>query len=88
MLLGAIYPSNKVTINSSDIITKCLQLFGSHNYNHESLKHSIELIQKNKSKYPFKKLTGPKFDLTKEGVENAFKSLESKESFRPVIIPK
>jgi alcohol dehydrogenase len=88
ILLGAIYPGNKVTINSSEIITKCIQLFGLHNYSHENLKYSIELIRKNKSKYPFKKLVAPKFDLTKEGVENAFKSLKSKESFRPAIIPK
>jgi threonine dehydrogenase-like Zn-dependent dehydrogenase len=88
LLLGAIYPGNKVTIDSSDVITKCIQLFGVHNYNHENLKHSIELVLKTRSKYPFKKLVGPKYDLTKEGVENAFKSLESKESFRPAIIPK
>ena len=54
----------------------------------QNLKHSIELVLKTRSKYPFKKLVGPKYDLTKEGVENAFKSLESKESFRPAIIPK
>jgi len=32
ILLGAIYPGNTFTLDSSEIITKCLQIFGCHNY--------------------------------------------------------
>ena len=37
--------------------------------------------------YPFKKLVGPIFDFSAEGIENAFKSLDSKTSIRPGIHP-
>ena len=48
ILLGAIYPNNHVTLDSSDIITKCLKIVGMHNYNPEHLKTALELVLKTK----------------------------------------
>ena len=87
ILLGAIYPGNTITLDSSEIITKCLQIFGRHNYDGIYLKQALDLVLKSKSNYPFKKLVGPIFDFSAEGVENAFKSLDSKTSIRPGINP-
>ena len=87
ILLGAIYPNNHATIDSSDIITKCLKIIGMHNYNPKHLKTAIELVLKTKEKYPYKKLVGPHFEFSARGLEDAFKSLDSKQSLRPAINP-
>jgi len=47
----------------------------------------MNLVKQSKNKYPFKKIVGPNFDFSVQGVENAFKSLYSKKSLRPSIIP-
>ena len=88
ILLGAIYPKSIVSLDSSDIITNCLQVFGMHNYKPENLRRAIELVKNTQNKYPFKKLVGPVFDFSINGLEDAFKALDSKKSIRPAIIPK
>ncbi len=87
ILLGAIYPGNKVTIDSSAIITKCLNISGMHNYGPIHLKNTIDLVRQSKNKYPYEKIVGPTFEFSKDGLEKAFNSLNSKESLRPAIIP-
>ena len=87
ILLGAIYPQGFVTIDSSDVITKCLHLFGMHNYKSIHLNNAIQLVQKIRKKYPFKKLVGPIFNLSEIDLEAAFNSLYTKKSIRPAIIP-
>jgi len=87
ILLGAIYPDSNLTIDSSDIITKCLNISGMHNYDPIYLQQAIELVQKYKNKYPFRKIVEPTFDFTKQGLEDAFNSLNSKKSLRPSIRP-
>jgi putative phosphonate catabolism associated alcohol dehydrogenase len=87
ILLGAIYPGNKITLDTSAIITKCLNISGMHNYAPIHLKNAIELVQQSKEKYPYEKIVGPNFPFTKDGLEEAFNSLNSKESLRPSITP-
>ena len=87
ILIGAIYPDSSLTIDSSDIITKCLNISGMHNYDPVYLQKAIELVQKSKHKYPFRKIVDPVFDFTKQGLEDAFNSLNSKKSLRPAIRP-
>ena len=88
ILLGAIYPKSIVSLDSSDIITNCLQVFGMHNYKPENLRRAIELVKNTQNKYPFKKLVGPVFNFSVNGLDDAFKALDSKKSIRPAIIPK
>ena len=87
ILLGAIYPNNHVTLDSSDIITKCLKIVGMHNYHPKHLETAIDLVLKTKDKYPYKKLVGPNFEFSAKGLEDAFKALDSKQSLRPAINP-
>jgi len=87
VLLGAIYPGNNFTVDSSDIITKCLNISGRHNYDAIHLKNAINLVQKSKKRFPYEKIVGPIFEFSKEGLEDAFNSLNSKKSLRPAIIP-
>ena len=58
-----------------------------HNYAPIHLKTAIELVQQSKEKYPYEKIVGPNFPFTKDGLEEAFNSLNSKESLRPSITP-
>ena len=46
-----------------------------------------QLKFKYKNKYPFRKIVDPVFDFTKQGLEDAFNSLNSKKSLRPAIRP-
>ena len=87
ILLGAIYPGNNFTVDSSEIITKCINISGRHNYDAIHLKNAINIVQKSKEKFPYEKIVGPIFEFSKEGLEDAFNSLNSKKSLRPVIIP-
>ena len=88
IIFGAIYPGDNVTIDSHDLTTKCLQLFGIHNYSPIHLEKTIRLMQKIKNKFPFKKLVGRTFEFSKEGLEDALKSHKSRNCLRPAIIPK
>ena len=85
ILLGALYPNSKFTIDSSEIIRNVIQLIGLHNYSPEYLGKSIELVSNTNSKYPYHKIVGPIFDLSTSGVEKAFLSLDAKKSIRPGI---
>lgn len=86
-LLGAIYPGSQITLDSSAILTKCLNISGMHNYAPIHLQKTIELVQQSKNKYPYEKIVGPTFEFSKDGLEKAFNSLNSKKSLRPAIIP-
>ena len=88
IMLGAIYPGSNFTIDSSKIIRNCIQITGLHNYSPKSLGESLKMILETKTEYPYKKMVGPIFDFSSNGVEEAFKALDSKQSIRPGIIPK
>jgi threonine dehydrogenase-like Zn-dependent dehydrogenase len=86
ILLGAIYPDSNITIDVSQIMLKCIQIYGMHNYHPTNLKKAIELVNASKKKFPYEKLVGPNFQLSVQGVEDALASLNSKKSIRPAII--
>jgi len=87
IILGAIYPGSKFTLDSSTIATKCLKIVGMHNYKPESLDLAIKLVQKTKSKIPYKKLVGTQCGLELNEIENALESFESRITTRPSIKP-
>jgi len=87
IVLGAIYPGNRFTIDSHDLATKCLQLYGIHNYVPVHLRDTLELVRRSKHKYPFKKLVGPNFQLSQQGVEDALRIQDSRGSLRPAVVP-
>ena len=86
ILLGAIYPDSNITIDVSQIMFKCIQIYGMHYYHPTNLKKAIELVNASKKKFPYEKLVGPNFQLSVQGVEDALASLNSKKSIRPAII--
>ena len=46
---------------------------------------AMDLVYRSQHKYPYRKLAGPCFPLTVEGVTAALESLEKRESTRPII---
>lgn len=87
LLQGSLYPNDKFTIDGHDIITKCLTIAGLHNYDAKHLGLALELAYKSRNKYPYKKLAGPEFPLTVEGVTAALQALERREAIRPIVTP-
>ena len=60
-------------------------MIGLHNYSPEYLGKSLELVLKNKNKFPFHELVNPVTKLSAANVDAAFKSLDMKNSVRPGI---
>jgi len=87
LLLGSLYPGDTFTLDGHDVITKCLTIVGLHNYDARHLGLAIDFVYNNRDRYPFKKLTGPKFPLTVEGVTRALEALEKREAIRPAVVP-
>jgi putative phosphonate catabolism associated alcohol dehydrogenase len=87
LLHGAVYPNDTFTLQSHDVITKCLSLFGLHNYDARHLKMAMNLVHRTRETYPYSELAGPRFPLTAEGVTEALLALERREGIRPIVEP-
>ena len=87
LLHGSVYPNDNFTLDSHDLIIKCLTVVGLHNYASIHLGQALDIVYKSRNKYPYKKLVGPRFPLTVEGVTAAMGSLEKRESIRPIVVP-
>ena len=87
LLQGSIYPDDHFTLASHEVITKCLTIMGLHNYDSRYLGLAMDLVHRSQAKYPYQKLTGPRFPLTAKGVTEALESLEKHESTRPIVAP-
>jgi len=87
LLQGSLYPGDNFTLDAHDVITKCLTITGLHNYDARHLGLALDLVYKTRACYPFKKLVGPDFALTVEGVTGALEAMEKREAIRPVIVP-
>jgi putative phosphonate catabolism associated alcohol dehydrogenase len=87
LMHGSLYPGDTFTLDGHDIITKCLTIIGLHNYDVRHLGLALDFVYNNRNKFPFKKLVGPKFPLTVDGVTRALNALERREATRPAIVP-
>ena len=87
LLHGAVYPHDTFTLQAHDVITKCLSLFGLHNYDARHLKMAMNLVHRTRETYPYSELAGPRFPLPAEGVTEALLALERREGIRPIVEP-
>jgi alcohol dehydrogenase len=87
LLQGAVYPDDTFTLQSHDVIIKCLTLLGRHNYASMDLGLAIDLVHQSQEKFPFLDLAGPRFPLSAKGVTEAMIALERKEGIRPIVAP-
>ena len=56
--LGYVYPVENVPINLHQVVTKCINLQGVHNYHPTVLKSALRFIEENRRRYPFPDLIG------------------------------
>ena len=87
LMQGALYPDDNFMLASHDVITKCLTIAGLHNYDSRYLGRALDLVYRSRHRYPYKRLAGPAFPLTAEGVTAALESLETHEGMRPIVKP-
>ena len=87
LMQGAVYPDDSFTLESHDVIIKCLTIKGLHNYHSKYLGRAMSLVHNSRSRYPYGKLSGPGFPLTAEGVTNALEALENRTAIRPIVKP-
>ena len=87
LMQGALYPDDNFMLASHDVITKCLTIAGLHNYDSRYLGRALDLVYRSRQRYPYKRLAGPAFPLTAEGVTAALESLETHEGMRPIVKP-
>ena len=87
LIHGAVYPNDHFTLQSHDVIIKCLSLFGLHNYDAKHLGMAMNLVLRTQDRYPYTRLAGPRFPLTAEGVTDALLALERREGIRPIVVP-
>jgi putative phosphonate catabolism associated alcohol dehydrogenase len=85
LIQGAVYPGDPLSVDSHDIVTKCLTVYGLHNYEPKHLWMALNLVLNTQETYPFSELTGPRFELTAEGVESAMLALEQRKGIRPIV---
>ena len=87
LIHGAVYPNDTFTLQSHDVITKCLSLYGLHNYDAKHLQTAMNLVLRTQETYPYSELAGPRFPLTADGVTDALLALEQREGIRPIVEP-
>ena len=87
LMQGAVYPNDSFTLDSYDVIIKCLTIKGLHNYHSKYLGRAMDLVHKSRSRYPYEKLVGPSFPLTAKGVTSALEALENRSAIRPIVKP-
>ena len=86
LIQGAVYPNDRFTLQSHDVITKCLSVYGLHNYGSQHLGMAMDLVHHTQH-YPYADLAGPRFPLTVDGVTDALTALEDRSGIRPIIEP-
>jgi putative phosphonate catabolism associated alcohol dehydrogenase len=87
LLLGALYPGSSCSVDSHELIGKCLILRGLHNYDPRYLGLVLQFMSRERSAYPFGELVGPSWPLSAEGLGEAFAALQKGDSVRPAIVP-
>lgn len=86
-LQGALFPGDRFEVDCHEVITRCLTLSGIHNYAGRHLGQALRFLQKSRARYPFRRVVGPRFPLTVEGVTQALQCLEQGGSLRPAVVP-
>ena len=87
LMHGAVYPQDTFTLQSHDVISKCLSLYGLHNYGPQHLGMAMNLVARTQHQFPYTELAGPRFPLTVDGVTEALTALKDRTAIRPIVEP-
>jgi alcohol dehydrogenase len=78
--IGAVFPSEPVSVNAEMIVRKLLQIRGLHNYNYDDFCKAAAFIENNNQTYPFGELIEKEFSL--DQVDDAFEFASKKKPVR------
>ncbi len=86
LTLGYVYPLENIPIHVHQLVTKCINLQGVHNYHPNVLKTALRFVEKNRIKYPFSELIGHIYPLS--GIDAAFRRAFHQDAIRIGINPR
>lgn len=84
--LGYVYPLKDVPFNVHQLVTKCINLQGVHNYHSTVLKSALSFIAENRTRYPFAELIGKIYPLSE--INDAFVHAFRQEIVRIAVDPR
>ncbi len=64
ILAGLVHPDSAIDVTAEQIIRKCLEVTGVHNYGPDHLDKAIAFLDRNAEKFPFEKLVSDPYSLT------------------------
>ena len=83
LTLGYVYPLKSIPINVHQLVTKCINLQGVHNYHPNVLGTALHFIERNRTRYPFAELIGATYPLSK--IDTAFETAFRQDAIRIAI---
>ena len=86
LTLGYVYPLENIPFNVHQLVTKCINLRGVHNYHPTVLKSAISFIENNRTRYPFSELIGKVYPLSE--INDAFAHSFRQDIIRIAIEPR
>ena len=85
LTLGYVYPLEDIPFNVHQLVTKCINLQGVHNYHPTVLKSALSFIENNRTRYPFAELIGRVYPLSE--IDDAFVHAFRQDVIRVAIDP-
>ena len=85
LTLGYVYPLQDIPLNVHQLVTKCINLQGVHNYHPTVLKSALRFVESNRARYPFAELIGATYPLSK--IDIAFETAFRQDAIRIAIDP-
>jgi putative phosphonate catabolism associated alcohol dehydrogenase len=85
LTLGYVYPLDNIPFNVHQLVTKCINLQGVHNYHSTVLKTALSFIEENRTRYPFAELIGKVYPLSE--IDDAFAHAFRQDVIRIAIDP-
>lgn len=86
LTLGYVYPLENIPFNVHQLVTKCINLQGVHNYHPTVLKTALSFIEKNRTRYPFAELIGKVYPLS--DIDDAFAHAFRQDVIRIAVDPR
>ncbi|MCE2403336.1 zinc-binding dehydrogenase [Candidatus Poribacteria bacterium] len=85
LTLGYVYPLENIPFNVHQLVTKCINLRGIHNYHPSVLKSALSFIERSRKQYPFAGLIGEIYPLS--DIDDAFAHAFRQDAIRIAVDP-
>ena len=84
--VGAVFPARPISISAEAIVRNILSIQGVHNYTPDDLRHALEFLRDNHSRFPFQELVAETFAL--EDADAAFHHAAQSGALRVAVKPR